>query len=103
MRRAQHRPNEAARAASRLHRTHGLLSRIKYTNRGKWCGPRVVPVLREGVVRKMPKTLLQTLNLTLTPTPTYVNSCLEKMDLFLLVEKIVDYTKTHNITEYFPD
>ena len=28
-----------------LYRTNGLLSRIKYRNRGIWCGPRVVPVL----------------------------------------------------------
>ena len=29
----------------RLYITNGLLSRIKYGNRGIWCGPRVVPVL----------------------------------------------------------
>ena len=29
----------------RLYRTNGLLSRIKYRNRGILCGPRVVPVL----------------------------------------------------------
>ena len=31
------------------------LSRIKYINWGIWCGPRVVSVLWEGIVRKMPK------------------------------------------------
>ena len=32
-----------------FHRTNGLLSRIKYRNRGNWCGPRVVPVFWEGI------------------------------------------------------
>ena len=39
----------------RLYRTNGLLSRIKNRSRGIWCGPRVVPVLWEGIFRKCPK------------------------------------------------
>ena len=42
----------------RLYRTNGLLSRITYGSLGILSSPRVVPVLGEGVFRKMPKTLL---------------------------------------------
>ena len=42
------------------YRITALLSRIKYRNRGNWCGPRVVPVLREEIFRKIPKTLTRT-------------------------------------------
>ena len=33
------------------------LSRIKYGSRGIWCGPRVVPVLREVILQKAPNAL----------------------------------------------
>ena len=57
----------------RLHRITELLSRMKYRDRGIWCGPRVVPVLWEGVFKKMPQKTTRYLRhnpLTLTRTPT---------------------------------
>ena len=59
-----------AQQQRRLYRTNVLLSRIKDRNRGIWCVPRVVPVLRERIFGKMLKTPLGTLSLTLTLTPT---------------------------------
>ena len=68
----------------RLYRTNGLLSRIKYRNRGIWCGSRVVPVVREGILKKMPQnsTLDTNSNLNLDPAPTHINFVSTKSGVF---------------------
>ena len=92
-----------------LYFTKWLLSTIKCRSRGTWCGPRVIPVLQEGMFRKMPKTLLYTpiVSLTLsrtTPPPPppipiyiYMNYVWKKTSFF----SWADLTKRQMIN-YFP-
>ena len=74
--------------AVRLHRTNGLLSRIKYRNRGIWCGPCVSGVMRKEISRNAQSTTLDTIsnpnpNPNPDPTPTHIGTAPIRRDILL--------------------
>ena len=90
-----------------------VLSRIKYRNRGIWCGPRVVAVvfMRREISTNAQNTALDTINHS-NPDPnpdsasTHINFVQKKSGFFsktgfFFGKKLVDHTKSHKI-KYFP-
>ena len=80
---------------------NGLLSRIKYRNRGIWCGPRVIPVLliRREISTNAQNSALDTIsNLDPNPDPasTHINF-VQKKSGFFFGKKLVDHSKRHII------
>ena len=88
----------------RLYRTNGLLSRIKYRNRGIWC---VWPTCGSSVMRRdisnntQGTTLDTNPNPNPDPAPTHINFVRQKSGIFLFGNKLVDHTK-RCIIKYSP-
>lgn len=80
--------------------------RLKYRNGGIWYGPRVVPVLREGIyLQNCPNTLFRPYNLDLHPARTRPTFVSKESGVFFLFETLTDHinnTKKSPISIPYP-